>query len=81
MDKPNTEIVKKKLSRWQNITGTIALLGLIGIPISFIIWIWLGFSIFMKLLLTSIIITLIGKFFNHVTSLLTKQIKDLDNSN
>ena len=75
----NIEEVKKKLGNWQNATGTIALLGILGVITSPIVWVWLGFVMFLKVLLTTIIVFLVGKFFNHVVGVVKKQIKDLDN--
>jgi len=66
--------IKKKLIRLQKITATVSLLGLIGFLTSFIILIWFPFIMFIKMLLTSIMIILIGMFFNKIIRKIMKEI-------
>ena len=71
------EVALKKVGKWQSITALISLIGIVGILTSPIAWIWYGFPMFGKVILTSIFVLIGGKFLNHVSSLVRKSIQDV----
>lgn len=74
MENNNTKVIKT-LDQLGNVFSVISLLGLLGIPLAFILWIWLGFTIFFKTILTAIIVLLIGQFFVKIFKRVKEQVK------
>lgn len=71
----NNEKAIEQLTVWSKYLGLLSMVGLLGILFSVIIWIWLGFWLFFKVLLTSIIVVAIGQFFTKVIKGLVEGIK------
>jgi len=74
MAKSNEKAIEQ-LTVWAKYVGWLLMLGLLGILSSIIVWIWLGFWIFFKVLLTSIVVILIGQFFSKVIKGLVEALK------
>jgi hypothetical protein len=77
LEKLNKTITKLEI--FQNITGFISIIGILGIGISIITMIWDDFIQGFKVLGTSLIIYSVGWIFNKAVSIVLTELKNKKN--
>jgi hypothetical protein len=70
--------VLKSLSRISKFNGKIGLIAILGLPTAFITWIWTDFTIFFKIIATSIILMLFNAFVEKIIKNVKKGVEDLE---
>ena len=76
--KEDKERVLRGLYNYSRINGFLGILAILGFPTAFITWVWTDFTIFFKIIATSIILMLFNAFVEKIIKNVKKGVEDLE---